>query len=71
MKKGIRFHDITASCVEDRLRYCKENGVEYIQLVLEKAVEDFRSGEFRGEYAEELRARFSSAKIAVDRKSVV
>ncbi len=65
MKKGIRAHDVSASGLENIAKRCKEMGMEYIQLALDKSVEGIKYGDFSPEYAAELKAQLGDIKIAV------
>ncbi len=65
MKKGIRGHDVSANGLENIVKRCKELDIGYLQLVLDKSVEDFEYGKFSKEYAEKLKAQLDDMKIAV------
>ena len=65
MKKGIRGHDVKAVGLENVCKKCAENGIEYLQLVLEKSVQDFKYGMFSKEYADTLKKELSGTKLAV------
>lgn len=65
MKKGIRFHDVNMPTIEDSVVFCKNNKIEYIQLVLEKSVEGHAEKNFSVEYAMQLKSKFEPLKIAV------
>lgn len=65
MKKGIRAHDVFESGLENICKKCKNNGISYLQLVLEKTVEGFEYGKFSNEYAESIKSQLGETKIAV------
>ena len=65
MKKGIRGHDLSVSGLKNISERCKELGIEYIQLVLEKSIKEFKSGEFSPEYAQSMKEELGESKIAV------
>lgn len=65
MKKGIRGHDVTAKGLENIVKRCKGLDIEYLQLVLDKSIEDFEYGKFTEEYAKELKEKLGNMKIAV------
>lgn len=65
MKKGIRGHDVLASGLENIAARCRETGIEYLQLVLEKSVDGFEAGNFSEDYAKELKSQIGDMKIAV------
>ena len=41
MKKGIRCHDVSKKGLESIEKRCRESDIEYVQLVLDKSIEDF------------------------------
>ena len=65
MKKGIRAHDVRANGLEGISKCSRVNDIEYLQLVLEKSVDDFKTGDFTKEYATSLKSQLGDAKIAV------
>lgn len=65
MKKGIRGHDVNASGIENICAVCREMGIEYLQLVLDKSKDGFAFGKFSTEYAEEIKNELGDMKIAV------
>ena len=65
MKKGIRGHDVVASGLNSICQKCLDNGIEYLQLVLEKSVQNFKYGIFSEEYANTLKKELGSLKLAV------
>ena len=44
---------------------CHEKGIEYIQLVLEKSIDNFVVGKFSKDYATSLKTQINDTKIAV------
>ena len=68
MKKGIRGHDVDAIGLENIVHRCKEQGIEYLQLILKKSVDGFRYGQYSEEYAKNIGADYYSkdAKSAVE-----
>ena len=65
MKKGIRGHDVSVAGLKNISERCREVGIEYIQLVLEKSIEDFKSGEYSPEYAQTIKEELGESKIAI------
>ena len=65
MKKGIRGHDVRAKGIKSISERCKEVGIEYVQLVMEKSIEGFSSVSFSKEYAESIKNDLGDVKIAV------
>lgn len=65
MKKGIRFHDVNLPTTEESVEFCKNNKIDYIQLVLEKSIEGHAKKPFSKEYALKLKSKFDPLKIAV------
>jgi len=65
MKKGIRGHDVRAEGLSNIAKRCKEVGIEYIQLVLERSIKDFKTGMFSEEYAASLKEQIGDRKTAV------
>ena len=65
MKKGIRGHDIRADGIENLSLLAQEYGIEYLQLVLEKSVDGFKTGDYTEEYAISLKNQLKGTKIAV------
>ena len=65
MKKGIRGHDIKAKGLENICLSAKDKGIGYLQLVLEKSIEEFVFGDFSVEYANQLKSQIGDTKIAV------
>lgn len=65
MKKGIRGHDIRGFGLENISFIAKEYGIDYLQLVLEKSVDGFVTGNFSERYAKILKKQLNDTKIAV------
>ena len=65
MKKGIRGHDIRACGLENICITAKDNDIEYLQLVLEKSIGGFKTGEFSNPYAISLKNQLENMKIAI------
>ena len=65
MKKGIRGHDVSVEGLKNIVIRCKTLDIEYVQLVLEKTVQDFECGKFSNEYAEKIKEQLETMKIAV------
>ncbi len=65
MKKGIRGHDVVANGIVNIAAMCKMRDIEYIQLVLEKSIDDFKFGSFSAEYAESIKKELGDRKIAI------
>lgn len=65
MKKGIRGHDVNVKGLENISKRCSEVGIDYIQLVLEKSIEDFKTGLFSEDYATILKEQTGKTKVAV------
>ena len=65
MKKGIRCHDVSAKGLESIVKRCRELDIEYVQLVLDKSIENFEYGKFSKEYAENIKEKLGDMKIAV------
>lgn len=65
MKRGIRGHDIEASGLTNVSVSAKEHNIEYLQLVLEKSIEGFKTGDFTSEYAEKIKEELGDTKIAI------
>lgn len=65
MKKGIRGHDINAEGLENISLSAKEHDIEYLQLVLEKSVDGFKTGDFTQEYATSFKHKLGITKIAI------
>lgn len=65
MKKGIRGHDVVADGLENICRVCEENGISYVQLVLERSIKDFKTGAYTEEYAKELKAQLNNTRVAI------
>ena len=65
MKKGIRGHDVSAKGLSNICKRCKNLDISYIQLVLDKSVENFEYGKFTKEYAESIKKQLGDMKIAV------
>ncbi|MBQ2614952.1 MAG: sugar phosphate isomerase/epimerase [Clostridia bacterium] len=65
MKKGIRGHDVEAKGLENIWDTAKKAGMEYLQLVLEKSLDDFKTGDFTEEYAEKIKVQLGDAKVAI------
>ncbi|MBQ4518788.1 MAG: sugar phosphate isomerase/epimerase [Clostridia bacterium] len=65
MKKGIRGHDVQAQGLKNISLRCKEVGIDFLQLVLEKSIENYEYGQFSEEYAISLKEELAGTKIAV------
>nr|MCR4692252.1 sugar phosphate isomerase/epimerase [Bacillota bacterium] len=65
MKKGIRGHDVSANGIREICKKCERSGIEYLQLVLEKSVENFSYGEFSEKYAKSLKKELGNMKLAI------
>lgn len=65
MKKGIRGHDVLVKGLTEICSRCRENKIEYLQLVLERSVEGFEQGIFSLEYANQIKSQLGGMKIAV------
>ncbi len=65
MKKGIRGHDVKACGLKNISTRCKEVGIEYLQLVLEKSIDSFKTGDFSEEYALSLKEELCGMSVAV------
>lgn len=65
MKKGIRGHDVGADGLKNICEKCRQNKIEYLQLVLEKSVDGFSVGKFSKEYASSLKNELKGMKIAI------
>lgn len=65
MKKGIRGHDVQENGLANIANRCRELGIDYLQLVLEKSIDGFESGNFSEEYAKEIKNSLGDIKIAV------
>lgn len=65
MKKGIRGHDVCAEGLKNIDKRCAEEGIEYIQLVLEKSIEGFETGKYSEEYAQKIKEEMPNTKIAI------
>ena len=65
MKKGIRGHDVSVKGLINIDQRCAEAGIEYVQLVLEKSIDDFKVGEFSEEYAQKIKSELPKSKIAI------
>lgn len=65
MKKGIRGHDVMAKGLKNIDQRCKDAGIEYIQLVLEKSIEGFQVGDYSEEYALQIKNELPNSKIAI------
>lgn len=65
MKKGIRAHDIRAEGLSQIAEKAKASGIEYLQLVLEKSIENFKQNNFSDRYANELKKQLDGTKIAI------
>ena len=65
MKKGIRAHDVRAKGLDNICACCRENDIEYIQLVLEKSIDGFKLGDFSEDYANKLKSKIRDTKIAI------
>ncbi len=65
MKKGIRGHDVRATGLKNIDKACKDAGIEYIQLVLERSIEDFPQCAYSPEYAQKIKDEIPNTKIAI------
>lgn len=65
MKKGIRGHDVRAVGIKELSTKARENGIEYLQLVLEKSIDGFKTGDFTTEYAEKIKSELGESKVAI------
>lgn len=65
MKCGIRAHDVNQKGIQNICSTCYTSGIEFLQLVPEKGVDDFYKNSFSEEYALELRHLLGDIKIAV------
>ena len=65
MKKGIRGHDVEAQGLGNICDVAKQNGIEYLQLVLEKSIDDFKTGDFSEEYAEQIKKQLGDTRVVV------
>lgn len=65
MKKGIRFHDIRKESIEEKVKWCKQSGFDYVQLVLEKAESNYALPPFTTENALEIKNRLNGVDVAV------
>lgn len=65
LKRGIRGHDVRENTLERVSEKMKNEGLEYIQLVLEKSIDGFGYGQYSNEYAEEIKRQLGCTKVAV------
>ena len=65
MKKGIRGHDVIGEGLENISEKCLLVDIPYVQLVLEKSAEGFKTGIFTEEYANSIKAQLGNLKIAI------
>lgn len=65
MKKGVRGHDVVENGLENICKRCLNEGITYLQLVLEKSVEGFEAGNFTKEYAKTIKNQLQDMKIAI------
>lgn len=65
MEKGIRGHDIREKGLVNISRKAKECGIKYLQLVLEKSIDGFETGNFTKEYAEEIKKELGDTRVAI------
>lgn len=65
MKKGIRGHDIRAEGLKQVCLSAKEHNIEYLQLVLEKSIDGFKTGDFTEEYAGKIKMQLGNTKVAI------
>jgi len=65
MKKGIRGHDVSAIGLKNIDKRCAAAGIEYLQLVLEKSIDGFKTGEYSEEYALKIKEELPNTKIAI------
>ena len=62
---GIRGHDVKAESLSNVAEKMQGEGLEYVQLVLEKSIPGFGYGQYTEEYAKEIKAMLGKTKIAV------
>lgn len=65
MKKGIRGHDIRDCGLKNTCITAKDNDIEYLQLVIEKSVDGFKTGDFSEQYAISLKNQINDMRIAI------
>ena len=65
MIKGIRGHDIRTDGLVNICMSAKEYGMKCLQLVLEKSIDGFKTGEFTEEYAFSLKNQLGDTKVAI------
>ena len=51
LKRGIRGHDVEAVGLSNISKKMQDEGIEYIQLVLEKSIDGFAFGQYSESYA--------------------
>ena len=65
MKKGIRGHDVAEKGLENICERCEKQGISYLQLVFEKGIDGFKTGNFTEEYASSIKEQLGDVKIAI------
>lgn len=65
MKKGIRGHDVAERSLEKICKRCEKQGISYLQLVFEKSIDGFKTGDFTEEYANSIKEQLGDMKIAI------
>ena len=65
MKKGIRGHDVAESGLENICERCEKQGISYLQLVFEKSIDGFKTGNFTEEYANSIKEQLGKIKVAI------
>lgn len=65
LKRGIRGHDIQAHGLENICLSAKKQNIEYLQLVLEKSIDEFGTKKFTREYAELIKQQLGIMHVAI------
>ena len=65
MKRGIRGHDVAEKGLQNICKRCEKQGISYLQLVLEKSIDDFGAVKFTREYANSIKEQLGDVKIAI------
>lgn len=65
MKKGIRGHDIRAEGLSNISLSAKKHDIDYLQLVLERSIDGFKTGDFTNEYALDMKNQLKDTQIAI------
>jgi len=65
MKKGIRGHDVTEYGIKNICKRCILEDIHYIQLILEKSIDDFEFGCFSDKYANSIKQQLGNTKVAI------